>query len=290
MDRKQLMAAKEGGRRRVLCLRFPRFYGYDRHFICRTLVRGEILRAFQSVGYPERTIPENDVEAQTLFENVIFEKSVIGAPPGVTSLTCPAGFVKTIAEQVLYHSNFFYGSSAQKVALRKAMLYANSLEGRSEALVLKYLPGVTEESLDREPYDHLFRRTYQAIIVAGQLYGLDVEKFLDPDDDLIRERQAAQQPKYDPHRQPPPAPVPAAGASPGPRAAAKTASPNEKVSAALEALRRPVPLTGKVNSMFGLKGEQIDSSQQFMFMAGEVVPSVKTIAADVNQYATNPEG
>jgi hypothetical protein len=284
MTPRELKAARDDGRRQILRIRFPIFYGYESYFTCRTLVRGEILRAYQGVGYPDRKIPDSDTYAQTLVENLIFERSVLEAPEGVDSTSCPAGITKAIAQEILFQSGALSNTTIQEDAIRRALVYANSSEGRAEAIILRYLPGVNEAALERESYEYLFRRTAQAILIAGTMEGIDLEKFINPDDTLlsdmpITETEPVQKPirSREMTRQTSPKPTPQ--------------NPDKiKKAKAIAALKAHQGLNATTNRVLGLHGESIEASQPFMFMAGDVVENVNKIAADINKYAKSPEG
>ena len=289
MDRKAVLAAKEGGRRKLLCLRFPRFYGYDQYFVIRTLTRGEIHLAYQSVGYINLKIPPEDPLSQALLENCIFEKATLRAPQNVTGiLDCPAGLVPIICKYVLYHSGFTADTKLQYDTLRKALQYANSQEGRNEALVLHYLPGVSDETLKNFTYEELHKRTFQAIMIAGTIDGIDLGPYLRSDSEMESASRPRPRPfvDYNPHTQAPPtAPRPPSS----PRPPARSLSPEDKKAQAVAALQKQMKLTPQLNKMLNLRGEQVDSSKNFMFMAGETVPNVRKLAQEVNQHARNPE-
>lgn len=186
MDPKEIEEAKENGRRKLFRVRFPTLYGYkSTGFVCRTLCRGEIFTAFSKVGYPQREIPKEDTYARVRIENDLFPLCVLEVPDGFTLFRSHALVATTIVNESLKRSGFLDGSAEQKSVMKYGLQYANSIEGRTDAIILKYFPSIDPYDLGQMNYEEWSMRSMQAILLAKGVDGVDLFSFLTPDPNIM---------------------------------------------------------------------------------------------------------
>lgn len=187
MDLQDIEDAKENGRRKIFRVRFPTIYGsHSKGFIVRTLLRGEIFSAFSKVGYPEREIPKDKVHARCRVENELFPICVLSVPDKFTLFRAHAFIVTTIVNESLRRSGFIDGSEEQMNVLKYGLRYANSVEGRTDAIILRTFPSIRPYDLSQMSYEEWSMCSMQAILLSKSVDGKDISEFLTPDPNVLR--------------------------------------------------------------------------------------------------------
>ena len=186
MNLDEVEQAKENGRRRLFRVRFPSIYGpKSPGFVCRTLLRGEIFRVFAKYGYPDREIPKAEKYNRVRVENDLFPLCVLDVPDKFTFFNSHALITTTIVQECLRRSGFIDGSEEQTSILKYGLRYANSIEGRSDAIILHYFPSIRPYDLEQMTYEEWSMRSMQAVLLAKSVDGKDLFDFLTPDPTVL---------------------------------------------------------------------------------------------------------
>ncbi len=273
MNAQEIEEFKENGRRKLFRVRFPSIYGTSSQgFVVRTLLRGEIFRAFCKAGYPEREIPKGKLYARCSIENDLFPLCVLDVPKGFTLFRAHACVVTTVVNEALRRSGFVDGSEEQTDLIRLGARYANSVEGRTDAMILHLFPSIRPYDLEQMTYEEWSMRSMQAVLLGKAVIGKSISNFLSPDPEVL----AVFDPSYDVQDEVAVQPATMQLPPENPRPAPKTAAPPEGRTDAKKAeLLRQLGMAPKISAQsIGLnqKGDPnvaIEKGETRMFVAGE---------------------
>jgi hypothetical protein len=272
MDAKLIEEAKESGQREVFRVRFPLIYGHkSTGFVCRTLLRGEVFRAFSKYGYPEREIPKDKAYDRCRIENELFPICVIDVPLGFEMYRAHSFVVTTVVDECLRRSGFIDGSDEQVACLKYGLRYANSIEGRTDAVIMKYFQQIRPYDLERMNYKEWSMRSMQAVLIAKSIDKTDLFEFMSPDPNVMS--------VFDPPSEEVQAVMPQAPATPHPASKpppqASQNPPVDRSEGQRAELRRQLGLPPKITpQQIGLNQSNnpniaIERGEQRTFFAGE---------------------
>lgn len=148
--------------------------GPDIYLEIQTLSRGEVFNIYLDLGYPEQAIIDTDKVSRTKFEDEVYHLGCINRP----DCDLPAGIITQTAEQILLYSGFLEGSQYQTDMIGLAGKYAQSTDGRGEALIMTTFTQYKLEDLMEMDNPQFLRLLMSAMIYLREAKSFSAQAYL----------------------------------------------------------------------------------------------------------------